>query len=517
MGWLRNRTPIALESTPPPTGLASDTGNGERPAAGSDLIQLGTSKLSANITRVLGEFNPRQVTLDDMFLMMRHPTVAFALGILRGVLMNMVWTVESDDLVIKDFVEKSLRRRFRSLARSMSLAVFIGFAHAEIVWGVRKLVVDTERIGEGGKKEPVEETFPMAWVVDRFKNISPKTTTFIIDEDEDEWIGIEQRPPGAKGGGGPIFVPREKMVLWSYRKEDVFGSLHGFGVAEQVYTPWYSSVAMGLSTDRYFERRAEGNYVARYGREITVGGVVRDGAAWIMQLLLGWRNGGVAALPNDRIKGTTDFVWDIELKEGDKRGDMFQGRIDALDLAILRAMFISEKAATSSDSGGSFAQAKVHADTMAQMIAAIETEFVDEVVNPQVVDREVLFNFGQQALDDTNTRVVESGLSQGQRDAIKEFTMKLLEGESIVEGGGTLKLADLIDKPMLARMGGLPMISDEEMAALLEVKEANKAEMEKRFKGKGPDDDEDDDDDDEDLEPDAVKDQLIKDGITEDE
>ncbi len=516
MAWFRRKKHGSPESPTPPVAAAHGTetsGEGDRPDVGSQLDQLaGASRISADVVRVLGDFNPRRVTLDDMFLMMRHPTVAFGLAILRGVLMNMVWTVESDDIVIKDFVDKALRRRFRQLARSMSLAVFLGMSHAEIVWAVKKLVVDTEQIGADGKKEQVEKTFPAAWVIERFKNISPKTTTFIIDEEIDEWIGIEQAHPGGKEKGDSIFVPREKMAHWAFRSEDVFGDLHGFGVAEQVYTPWYSSIAMGLSTDRYFEKRAEGNFVARFGREITIGGMVRDGAAWISDRITRWMNGGVLTLPNDRIKGTDKFVWDVQNLEGDKRGDMFQTRIDALDISILRAMFITDKAATGGDGAGSFAMAKVHADTMSQMIAAIETEFVDDIVNPQAVDRIVLFNFGQQALDDTNTRVVEAGMSQSQRDAIKEFVMKLLDGEAIVEEGGSLKLGDLVDKPMLARLIGLPMISKEEMAALLELKAKRKAAMEDQLKGKEPDDTEPDD-----TEPDAVKEELIKAGVTEDE
>ncbi len=495
--------------------LADEPTNGDRPELGSELTQLaGRTKVSAAIVRILGEFNPRRVSLDDMFLMMRHPTVAFGLAILRGVLMNMVWTVESDSLEIKDFVEKALRRRFRSLARSMSLAVFLGFAHAEIVWSVKKLVVDTEEIGDEGKPTPVEKVFPQAWVVEQFKNISPKTTTFVIDQEADEWEGIEQTPPQGAGSGTPVFVPREKVVLWSYRKEDVYGALTGFGVAEQVYSPWYSSIVMGLNTDRYFEKRAEGNYIARAGREITIGGRVTDGFRWLADQILNWRNGGVLTLPNEKDKKTDTFVFDVELKEGDKRGDMFQQRIDALDIAILRALFITDKAASSGDGAGSFAMAKVHADTMAQTLASIETEFVDDVVNPQVVDPIVLFNFGQQALDDTNTRVVEAGMSQAQRDAIKDFTLKLLEAEAIAEEGGSLKLKDVIDTNSLAKLSGLPMKSEEEIAALMELKSERKADMDERMKGKGQGDEEDED---EDTDPTKVEEDLVSAGVMDEE
>ncbi len=531
-------------SAPPPakapTTLSEHRKNGESvPEGGSQLQQLaGRSKISAQIGRILGLFNPRRVRLDDFFLMMRHSTVAFGLAILRGVLMNMVWSIESDDTVIKDTVDKILRPKFRSLARAMSLAIFIGFAHAEIVWSGRRLTVDTEEIAKDGTKKSIEKVFDLAWVIDRFKNISPKTTSFILDPVEDEWIGIEQRitkgmnrsakgtgpadaPPqqgtGANGDvkpdPGTVFVPREKVVLWSYRKEDVYGELTGFGVGEQAYMDWWSSMVMGFSADRYFERRAEGNYLARAGREINIGGQVLDGFQWMADQILGWRNGGVLTLNNERLKQSKDFAFDVKLLEGDKRGEMFQDRLDALDIRILRALFITDKAGTSGDSTGSFAQAKVHADTMAQMLAAIESEFVEEVANPQVVDRIVLFLFGQEALDNSNTRLVEAGMGKDQRDALIRFGEKLLEAEAMVEGGETIKFSDLISQVDLAKMIGLPIKTKEERDALMKAKVEARKQMEEKFNPPGIEEP----DDEGKTEPDAVKDDLIGKGVLDEE
>jgi len=520
-----------------PTALAEHPGKTEeKPSTGSQMNQLaGRSKITAQVSRILGFFNPRRVRLDDMFLMMRHSTVAFGLAILRGVLQNMVWSIESDDIIVKDTVDKILRPKFRSLARSMSLAIFLGFAHAEMVWRTRRLTVDTEKILEDGTKEAFEKVFPIAWVIERFKNISPKTTSFIIDPIEDEWIGLEQRVVRRDGQGrtgkepldtatatgtdattvidpNTIFVPKEKVVLWSYRKEDAYGQLTGFGVAEQAYSDWWSSMVLGWSADRYFERRAEGNYVARAGRTIDVGGVTLDGSQWLSDQILWWRNGGVLTLNNEKIKNSQDFAYSVDLLEGDKRGDMFQTRIDALDIRILRSLFITDEAATADGSSGSFARAKVHASTMAQMLASIESEFVEEVVNPQVVDRIVLFQFGQEVLDNSNTRLVEAGMGKDQRDALIKFGEKLLEAEAMIEDGQTVKFSDLISQVDLAKMIGLPMKTKAEIAALMKVKAEAQAKMEESFKGKGEEDDED-----KDTEPDAVKDDLIAKGVLDEE
>jgi len=465
------------------------------PSTGDMLTQLaGESKLSGDVRELLGTFNPRYVDVRTRLLMRLDPQVAFALAIRRAPIVNLRWTVEGNDPIIRAFVEQQLTKHYARLAKSATLSIPFGFQVIEPVWQAE----DTEvKGGDRVKGEMETRRLPNAWTYRRFKGIDPQTLTLLVDQAADDYGGVEQRKPGSMQ---PTRVGPEKALLWSYRKEDVWGRLTGFPAFDATYEPWWFKVAIRLAANRYFERKAEPTTKVRGQNELRAGAEIRNGFDWMAQQLLQLRNGGYIMLPNTRDTQTQQYLFDLEYMLDDKRGDMIQAYIDGLDVDIMRSLWITDEAATSQEMG-SRSRSEVHAELLGELGEEDVNEFLDELVNPQVVDPCVLHNFGERALRESGTRVVGKGLSQSMRDIMKEVLLQLFTAEQLLANGRKVSLAQRLDGASIADQLGLPLIPVDELEQLTEMQ---------------PDEPEPDPQAGE-VDDQAVADELVGAGVTEDD
>jgi len=402
----------------------------------------------------LGVFNPRLVTHQTRKLMRDDPQVAFALAILRAPVINMKWSVESRDPEIAAFVEHVLRPTYRQLALAGTLAVPFGNQVIEKVWKAKSVETERrdQRIGD-----PIKTGHPMAWIIEKFRAIPHETITFLIDEQKDEWAGIEQ----TRSDGQNVKVGKANAALWSFRRQDVWGELTGYPILNQCYEPWWWKAVTSLYANRYYERKADPPMMGRPAPTVKKGGKDTCGFQFMTDQYLALRSGGLMMLPNLRNR-KGDYLWDAQFLMDDKRGDMLQARLDALDVQIARALWITDRAGTTGTVGAK-AEAVVHAETLAGSLEMILNEWVDEVCNPQVVDDIVRFNYGQAAVDSSNTRLKIAGLSASQRDMLKELLANLLQAEAMQLGGKQVKLADVIDSDGILDELEIPKKSADEL------------------------------------------------------
>lgn len=462
------------------------------------LTQLfGATEVSGQIKEILGTFNPRAIGVNEHILMRLDPDVAFALALQRAPVINMNWTVESNDDEIKTFVENQLRRHYRRLAKEATLSMIYGFQVIEKVWRAGPLTLRMQ--GKDGTSST--KRLPLAWTLKRTKAIDPRTLTLLSDPILDEWVGVRQS--AQRGSGKPVFAGRDRAILWSFRAEDVWGKLTGFPLVNQAYEPWWWKNAMNLVSNRYFERRADPGIKGRAPastKDSRTGHAV-DGFEYMAQQIRGLKNGSAVVLP--ATKDTQgNYLYDLELITDDKRGDMLQARIDALSIQIHRGLLLTDEAATSNETG-SRSRSEVHMEALGTMQEEVMDDWLDDVLNPQVVDPLVLYNYGPQALEESETFVRSGGLSEGMRQTMKEVLIGLLNVEQMTARGQRVSLADVIQMRDLAQEIGLPLKTPEEVDAILEAKA--KSQETSDF---GQESDEEDDPEDEK----AVEQDLIKSG-----
>jgi hypothetical protein len=498
LGQYASKTKVRVD----PLRLASRNGKAGQPSLKEALVQLSFESVSAaQVAELLGVFNPRWVSMETYRTMLCHPIVQFGLAIRRSAIVNLQWQVESDDPEIKAFMTKALDRIYRPLAVAASNAIGIGSVVIEKVWQSTPMSVEVE---DGDNSREVD--YPEAWTLRKVKNIQPETVKYLIEKDE--VIGVEQRSDLV---GKPVRVGKDRIVHWPYRKEDVYGDPRGFPLLRAAFQPWWHAMTGLLFGNRYFERKGEGIWKARAFPEVQLGdGETLDGFKIMSDAIKGLKAGGVITLPGLMDDTGTNPLFDFELIQSDQRGEMFKAWVEFHELAILRALLIMDKAATGGGGTGSFAQAQVHERTMAGPLETDVREFLDDVLNPQVVDPTGIFNFGEERYRKSNTRVVSGGLSQATLQVFETVLGKVMDAESIEPATGEkMAFRDMIDVKGLAKQLGIPLKSAEELRKLMESQKQAREDMARVFERPGSSDEEEDD---EEIDDEAAADSLIKTG-----
>jgi hypothetical protein len=488
---------------------ATKSGASKPPEVGDLLRQLSVyNEIAARTSHYVGAFTPRAVTHRHRLLMRDDPDVAFGLAILRAPIINLRWSIESKDPAIKAFVEHVLRSRFRQLSMGASLAVPFGSQIIEKVWTSDSLNVAHEI--EGARGETKETSYPSAWTIKRFKAIPHESIEIATDEESDDWIGVIQTDTSRKIA--TIAADRRQVALWAFRRQEVWGDLGGYPILNQVFSPWWDKAFANFAANRYLERKGDPAAKARAGKEVTAAGNRKvDGFRFMSDQIMKLRSAGVITLPSTK-DAQGNYTFDFDYLNDDKRADMFQMRIDKLGTQILRGLWITDHAATTGEVGAR-AEAEVHLDVMSQSIETIIDEYVDELVNPQVVDQIVLFNFGEEALRDSGTRLITSGISTNQRLILKDILIALLNPEQMIGEGKTIPLRDKLDAAAIARDLRVPLKSAEEIEEMMANDEEEKdGAIEVNTGDNDPDavlmNQEDEN---------AVADQMIRDGILKDD
>lgn len=414
------------------------------------------SRVISEIRSVLGTFSPRLVGLRERLMMRDDPDVALALTLLRAPLINLPWTMESEDDEAAAYAETIMKPVYRQLATAGSLAIHFG---SQVVAKEYEIVdrLDVPLTGPDGVKKVT--TYRNAITYKRFKAIDPRTVSILLDPSIDDWGGIEQ----SIGNGDKIVVGREGAAVWVYRRQDVWGAFKGYPNSDQAYDPWYTKHAIRFLRNKYFERRATPPWKGRAGNEIEKGGTTIDGFQYMHDQLAALKDGGSILLPGTR-DDAGQYQFDAEIVMDDKRGDMFQQAIDSEGTQILRGYLITDKAGTS-DGTGAFAMAQQHAETMAIGIEGVLREWLDDVVNPQVIEPAMIMMFGLERAKSANVRMCGAGISESLRQIFRDVLLQIFQVEQAQQDGQHVKLSDRIDGPAIAQQLGVPLLSEDDVKA----------------------------------------------------
>ncbi|MGH9462015.1 MAG: phage portal protein family protein [Vicinamibacteria bacterium] len=445
---------------------APKNGAARIPSAGSVLRQFDAiSRLLTDVPDILGVFNPRLVGHKTRLLMLEDPIIAFGIAIHRGAITNLPWTVESRDPEIGAFVEAVLERIFDQFALGISMAIPLGWKVCEKVWAVEDLLVEVES-RKKGEISADDKVIPNAWIIEKTKTIANESLRLLVDPARDEWAGVDQSFMGLVQPDK--VVGPEHVVLWSHRAEEVDGKLSGKPLLNQVYEPWWNGAATELLTNRYFERKADPSVIGHGPAEIIgPGGKPIDGHQWLLDQAVAIRSGSSIAVDSKRDEKGNPLV-DFKYLTDDKRGDMFQLRIDALDLKKLRGLLITDRVMAAGAGGLGTGDADFQADVLAEFLEGNRRHFLGAVLNLQIVDPVVRYNYGDERWKQSRTRVVAGGLAKAMKDMLRDVIKTVLQADSMITDGRPTQLLERLDIEGVARSLKLPMRPAEESKQLQE-------------------------------------------------
>jgi hypothetical protein len=455
-------------------GLATDSPAEAPLREGSVLRQHFITQIYARVVDTIGLFNPKAVTINQRLLMRNNADVAFAMAVNRGPLINAQWTISSRDDKIKAFVDQQMRKHYRAIARSASLGIGYGYQVTEKVWKSGPVTVEIEDKVGGSK---TVTSIPMAWTFDRFKSIDPRTIVLHVDPKTDQWDGVQQYvylQPNVNQNPSALIGP-ERVGLWIHGKDDNFGRLTGRAMLDQMFTPWWNVESLGMYANRYFETKGDPTPVGRALLDglVMPDGTRMDGLEFMSGVLKMLKGGNGVVIPSDRDdKG--NYKYDIEFKHDDKRGDQFESILKYWDGKILQAGLTPPRVGGAhAGSGLGTKDAGVQQDQHAEFMESILYDFID-YVNEQYVDPMVIYNFGQEAFEQSKTRLVVSGLSAGMKSMLKEILFKAFDEEMTLGSGKNIPLYKRLDCPAIMKELDVPMPSAEELAELeADQEEAN--------------------------------------------
>jgi len=187
----------------------------------------------------------------------------------------------------------------------------------------------------------------------------------------------------------------EKCFIFTHAKGENFGNLFGSSRLKNVYDVWYWWSALAQFILRYFERKDSPPIITRFPPGKSKDGDSHSEIALKMGKAL--MSETVATLPSIVYEGKKDaYKWDIEYLMDDKRGEMFVSALNALEIKMLRGLFVPERVLTQDLRTGSYALSRTHFNIFIMeldgLIADLEDHFTRYVVRDLVE-----YNFGANA------------------------------------------------------------------------------------------------------------------------
>jgi hypothetical protein len=376
-----------------------------------------------NVQVLYGIFNPDDITLDTYDLMKEDPTVSAGLAFIKLPIFALPWRIECDDERIRLFVENAMKRVWRKLVRSLLTAVEYGYSSHEKVFEMRNMKVES-KTPNGSVKKHFDGR---ALIYKKFKSHYPDSIRVKIDKN-DNFNGIVQLQTGGKE------IPLKKFKCFFFTHEEEFGNVFGKSRLKPAYKYWYWKEILYNFMLMYYERRGSPPVIAHAppGKGKDASGNRIDNLQTALDMGSSLLSSSVVALPYEQAKNGNDNQWGVDYLLDDKRGEMFIAAIEHLDSAILRALWIPERAILQGKTG-SYSMASVHADLFLMAELGLVND-VEDAIDEQVIPLLVQANFKPEDRMPCYFRM--DSMDWNRKIALKEIFLEMIRNvDNMVQAG----------------------------------------------------------------------------------
>ena len=324
------------------------------------------------------------------------PQIGAALEIIKLPILTVRPEFLHPDRVVREFLQNEFDRVRMQLMRDLLTALEYGFVAAEKLFGYADRVI-------------ADPNGTVLWsaravVYERIKPLHPAG----IQLD----TGPRGEPMGFKqiaGADGVIEVPEEKALIYTHGLE--FGNRYGNPRTRRAYVPWWWQQLIYQFANRYFEDQSIPQRKIFYEPNPQPSDpndpnspITDPNQQAAAKLAEESRSGAAAVLPLQAVQQPDGSIryergWDLEYLNGPNKQSEFTAYIDHLDLKKLRAMFVPEKiAATSATGGGAYNMVETLTDFFLMSEEALLEELLDAIAKSwarPLID----YNFGPDVPD----------------------------------------------------------------------------------------------------------------------
>lgn len=368
---------------------------------------------------------------DEYRKMRSNPTIALARIVATAPIRRAEWTVSSTDDASDEWVklvQSNLEKLWRATIKNMLYALDYGWAPFEIIWKVN-----------GGVFE-----------IDHLKHLLVDKTDIEVDE-FGEFAGLKQ---------DKVRLGVDKSFVYTYDCES--GNLYGRPRHENIReTCWKDWNGVAKRREQYMTKIAGTIPMVQYpeGRSLNARGCEVDNFELAKRVLENLGKGNGVAMPNTFGKFAEDLArsgidpgslkaWSIDfLEDKGTHGSEFTENLRHNEQLMMRGWLVPERVATEGQYGTK-AESESHTDT-AMIVAEFTLEEMIDAVNQQLVNKVLIYNFGQEASG--KVWVEQSGLSAADKKYFRQLISNLFSQQITPDF-----VVDMVELDSLLDYGGIP-------------------------------------------------------------
>jgi hypothetical protein len=326
--------------------------------------------------RFFTSYNPNTLTISNINLMRKDPTISLGLGMISEPIkgLNYKYEVDETEEIGKkqlEYLQLFLDPFIRELSSKILLA---------LEYGRNSMLKVYKNADMDGQQVLVPADF-----------VNPKPEN--VELLEDKW----KRYSGLKYDDLEYDKSKTVHAVWGgeFREE----ALYGNSILDPTYQTYYRYQIAWLQYARYLEKQAAATVKVLYPPdEVDADGATTNYQSDATALGEGLKSGSTVAMSSVFDTEGRNPLWDAEYLEAPTNGAEFINYMDKSETLFLRSILIPDAALTRPGGAtGTFAESKERADLYTTALEN-KSQWRDGVINTQVIDQLITANFGDDAI-----------------------------------------------------------------------------------------------------------------------
>ncbi len=334
--------------------------------------QLGVSGTPGTFIRSLLDgtvYRSDTIAIETYRRMRNDYQIIACLNVIAFTIQKTDWHLEGSTEEVRSKVEKSLKKIWNPLIKSISKSFWAGYSPNAKVFEYDD---DLNIIN-----------------IKKIRDLAPETCRVKVDK-YGNFIGFVQY---LNGHATPEDIPAKYAFWYPNMMED--GNLYGRSMLKAAYNPWYFSELMHMFANRYYERFGEPSVMGKAPSTATLKdseGTQADAMDTIQGIVSGLKSHSAFTIPSDTDENGNP-LFDVKYLESQMRGVDFNTYLNRLDMEKARAIFIPDLL-LGTGRVGSYELGKEHKATFLTGLQAIFDD-IGSYVQAHIIDQLVDINWGE--------------------------------------------------------------------------------------------------------------------------